>query len=108
MKTNNCRELVTLQLQPKGNEMPRSRVGQNVKGSELLPLTSEVVAVNARLLGVILGLSERTIRRHNAAGKLPRPVRVGGSVRWRLDEIRAWLDAGCPTRAKWEEMHDAR
>jgi len=35
-------------------------------------------------------------------GKLPRPLKIGGAVRWRLDEIRAWLAAGCPNRQEWE------
>jgi predicted DNA-binding transcriptional regulator AlpA len=44
----------------------------------------------------------------DAAGRLPAPVRIGGSVRWRLDEIRAWLDAGAPDRATWARVRDAR
>jgi predicted DNA-binding transcriptional regulator AlpA len=55
-------------------------------------------------LGQALGLSDRTVRRLDAAGKIPRALRVGGSKRWRLDEIRDWLAAGCPDRARWEQM----
>lgn len=45
-----------------------------------------------------LGLSVRTVRRMDSAGKLPAPVRVGGSVRWRKADVAAWVTAGCPSR----------
>jgi predicted DNA-binding transcriptional regulator AlpA len=44
------------------------------------------------------------VRAWDAGGKLPTPVRIGGSVRWRTDEIRRWLDAGAPDRATWEQI----
>lgn len=62
-------------------------------GAESLPLL-----LSARDLAALLRLSLRTIRAMDAAGKLPAPLRIGGSVRWRTDDIRAWLDAGCPPR----------
>ena len=66
------------------------------------------LAVDAKQLGQILNLSVRTIRTMDAAGKLPRPVRIGGrAVRWVLDGpngIRAWLAAGCPDRTAFEAL----
>jgi predicted DNA-binding transcriptional regulator AlpA len=53
----------------------------------------------AELLG---GVGLRSIRTWDAAGKLPRPIRLGGRVVWRIDEIRKWLAAGAPDRATWE------
>jgi len=44
----------------------------------------------------------RTVRTWDASGKLPKPVRIGGRVVWRTDEIRAWLTAGAPSRVDWE------
>lgn len=43
-----------------------------------------------------LNVSRRQVWKLLAGGKLPQPVRVGGSVRWREDDLRAWIDAGCP------------
>ena len=63
-----------------------------------------MIAVDAHHLASLLGLSLRTIRRLDYAGKLPRPVRIGGAVRWRVGEIVEWLDAGCPDRPEWERM----
>jgi len=66
------------------------------------------IAVDANQLAEMLGLSVRTVRRLDCSGKLPRPVRIGGAVRWRRDEIDAWLAAGCPDREQWESIqsHD--
>ncbi len=64
-----------------------------------------VIAVDARTLGRTLGLSLRTIRAMDAAGKLPRPVQLNGhSVRWVVSEIEAWLAAGAPDRSTWEVL----
>lgn len=45
-------------------------------------------------------------RMHNA-GRIPLPVRLGGAVRWRTDELRAWVAAGLPNRQRWESMKSA-
>jgi predicted DNA-binding transcriptional regulator AlpA len=67
--------------------------------------TDAALAVDARRLGKTLGLSLRTIRTMDAAGKLPRPVKLNGhSVRWVLSEVESWLAAGAPDRQSWEAM----
>ena len=55
-------------------------------------------------LATALGMSERGVRKLDRSGRIPRPIRIGRSVRWRVDEIRAWLDAGAPSRDRWEAM----
>ena len=75
------------------------------------PVTPVVVSpfvVAAKALAVMLDSSERTIRTWDAAGKLPTPLRIGGGVVWRVDEIRAWLEAGAPDRATWAAMRAKR
>jgi prophage regulatory protein len=67
-----------------------------------------VLAIDAHGLAEILGLSLRSVRRLDASGKLPKPLRIGGAVRWRLSEITAWMDAGCPDRAEWERTKGGR
>jgi len=44
----------------------------------------------------------RTIRGMDAAGKLPKPIRLGGKVLWSIDELKAWIAAGAPPRDVWE------
>lgn len=46
----------------------------------------------------LLDLSERTVWRLLSAKRLPEPLRIGGSVRWRLDQVRQWISAGCPAQ----------
>jgi predicted DNA-binding transcriptional regulator AlpA len=60
--------------------------------------------LSASWLATLLGKSVRSVWRDNAADRLPRPVRVGGAVRWRREEILRWIDAGCPSRKKWETI----
>lgn len=55
-------------------------------------------------LANLLHCCRRTIYRRDDAGEIPAPVRIGRQVRWRTDEVKAWLDAGCPRRDHWEPM----
>jgi predicted DNA-binding transcriptional regulator AlpA len=68
----------------------------------------EPMLLSASDLTVLLKLSLRTIRAMDRAGKLPKPIRIGGSIRWRRDEILLWIDSGCPNRATWARVRDAR
>ena len=64
--------------------------------------------ISAKTLAKMLGLSTRQIFRLNISDKLPAPLRIGGSLRWDLEEdIRPWLAAGAPDRWDWEEMKEA-
>lgn len=70
--------------------------------------TREILAITARDLAEMLGLSVRQIWRLQSAGKLPRPIRLGGSVRWKRGEVMNWFDAGCPDRRTWEARKETR
>lgn len=50
------------------------------------------VAVVATLLSV----STRQVYRLADANKIPRPLKIGGSVRWRRAELEQWIADGCP------------
>ncbi|MFC1739710.1 helix-turn-helix transcriptional regulator [Planctomycetota bacterium] len=61
--------------------------------------------LSAKQLAKMLSLSPRTVWRLLSAGKLPKPIQIGGSVRWELErEIKPWLQAGAPDRKTWEQM----
>ncbi len=66
------------------------------------------ITVDAKRLAKLLDIGLRTVRSFDAAGKLPKPVRIGARVLWIVDEIRAWLAAGTPDRATWERIRSAR
>lgn len=60
--------------------------------------------VNARTLCSLLGVS-RT-RFDELVPLMPRPIRFGpvGSRYWRVEEVRAWINAGMPPPGSWEWM----
>jgi len=64
----------------------------------------ERLALDAKSLAALLQVSVRHLRRMDAAGTLPRPVKLGRAVRWPVSEVRAWLAAGCPVRETWEAL----
>jgi len=72
------------------------------------PPAAAPLLVDARRLAVLLSAGVRTLRTWDAAGRLPAPLRIGGRVVWRLDEIRDWLDAGAPDRDEWVLIRKAR
>ena len=55
-----------------------------------------VLLIAAEEVARLMGISERTLWRLLSAGKIPKPLHVGRSARWRLAEVREWIDRGCP------------
>jgi len=51
-----------------------------------------------------LMVSKRTIWSMLSSGRLPRPIRLGRSVRFRASDIEQWIELGCPPRERWEAM----
>ncbi len=66
--------------------------------ADLLP---EPVRAHAALLDVqavaqLLDCSSRHVYRMADTGRMPPPVRLGALVRWRRQDLDAWIAAGCP------------
>ena len=57
---------------------------------------------DAKTFGQRLSLSKRQIFRLSACGKIPKPLKIAGSVRWRLSDIELWLSMDCPERREFE------
>jgi predicted DNA-binding transcriptional regulator AlpA len=68
------------------------------------PETGEGLLIDIDQLSALLRRSVASLERDQKAGRLPAQVYVGGSKRWRRAEIVAWVAAGCPSRARWEEI----
>ena len=64
--------------------------------------------LTAKVVGEMLSLSKRQIFRLNCCGKMPAPIRIGGSVRWAESTISKWLAAGAPDRNAFEVMQQAK
>lgn len=65
------------------------------------PAPDPPILLSVRDLATLLDRSVPSIERDDAAGRIPAPVWIGGSKKWRRDEILAWVEAGCPDRDDW-------
>jgi predicted DNA-binding transcriptional regulator AlpA len=73
-----------------------------------LPAGEHPLLIDASVVAALTQRSVRSVWRDNAEGRLPRPVRVGGAIRWRREEIVRWVAAGCPNREEWESRKEAQ
>lgn len=64
--------------------------------------SASTLLLTADSLARQLQISKRSLQRLRSAGKLPKPVSLGGSVRWVAEEIVQWVKAGCPAQAMWQ------
>lgn len=68
-------------------------------------IESERLALSAKDAAATLGISRAQLWKLHSAGKIPLPVRLGTKApRWRVDELRAWVNAGCPDRQTRQQM----
>lgn len=66
--------------------------GEGIAGPE----RAAAEPLDTRTVAERLGCSARHGRRVAGQGVMPRPVRLGGLVRWRTGEPTSRIDAGCP------------
>ena len=67
---------------------------------------SPPLLLSARAAAALCRKSLRTWRTWDAAGLIPRPLRIARSTLWRADELRAWVAKGCPCRQEWERRRE--
>jgi excisionase family DNA binding protein len=51
-------------------------------------------------LAAVLRVSTKTLKRWREAGRILAPL-PGPGLRWRVDEVEAWVKAGRPRSADW-------
>lgn len=66
--------------------------------------TDDSQLLTAERVAEWLQISTRSVWRLLSSGKLLRPVRLGGNVRWRASELKRWIEAGCPAMKEWDRM----
>jgi len=54
----------------------------------------------------LLNIGKSTFWRYHTSGKVPMPVKIGRSIRWRTEEIHDWVEAGCPSREQWNVIRE--
>jgi len=57
--------------------------------------------INIAALVKMLQRSRASIYRDVKAGSFPKPLKLGGSSRWRLSEVQAWIE-----ERSWERPED--
>ena len=62
---------------------------------------NQLLIVDYGGLAELLDISERSVRRLDATGALPSPIKIGNRKRWLVEDIHTWLKAGTPGRGKW-------
>jgi len=77
------------------------------EGKQKQITTNNCQLMTAKQLGLLLALSKRQVFRLNSCGKIPKPIRIGGSVRWSTDTIFEWISMDCPDRREWEQRRKA-
>ena len=63
---------------------------------------STIQLLTAKEAAQLCRLSKRSWLRFNANKKVPEPLRIGGSLRWRQSDIELWQSMNCPDRATFE------
>ena len=69
------------------SESVQHLLAQQVVGEDFAAQLVEVVEWSS---------SDATVARVSDSGIVPRPVRLGRTLRWRRDELLAWVRNGCP------------
>ena len=54
------------------------------------------IMMKVKEVAAALQVTPRTVYRLSDAGRIPQPIKIGASVRWRRDEMEAWAKDGCP------------
>ena len=62
--------------------------------------------ISADTFAKMLEISKRTLQRLQSKGELPMPIRLGGSVRWRLDIVKDWIENGCPAQDDFDQAKE--
>jgi predicted DNA-binding transcriptional regulator AlpA len=60
------------------------------------PEREKPLLISIESLAAMLGISPRSVWRRLSGGEMVEPIRIGNSVRWRLQDVEDWVAAGCP------------
>jgi predicted DNA-binding transcriptional regulator AlpA len=65
----------------------------------------ESLLVSASDAASLLGISRALLYQMHSTGELgPLPIPFGRRKLFSVDELRSWVNAGCPNRDKWRRM----
>lgn len=96
------------QLAQKIEAIPRiiAKLERSKSAGTEQPLASEAKMLTVRQVAEVLNCGESTVRERDRKGLIPKPVKLGGSLRWDGDELDVWRKHRCPPRAEWERNRE--
>ncbi len=56
----------------------------------------EQLLISVDRVASLLDVSVRTVWRLRSCGQIPKPVKLGRSIRWNARELSEWIEKGCP------------
>ena len=87
--------MVALHTQPRPRNCSRhGRQAGDEPGTRRAP--APTVMLTAADVADMLACSTKTIYRLVDRGAIPRPVRLGGMLRWHRPRLEQWIADGCP------------
>lgn len=76
-------------------DLAGSRGAESIAGQRDDP-RSLAIALRDSEAAALVGVSRAHFRRLVATGRAPRPLKMGNASRWRVDDLRRWVELGCP------------
>jgi predicted DNA-binding transcriptional regulator AlpA len=82
------------ELEEKANA--RIRASQHALLGGLKLPENQGILVDSKEAAKLLKISTRTLWGMHNSGEMPQPIRIGRAVRWSLEVLKRWAEAGCP------------
>jgi len=67
-------------------------------------VAAEPLLIGSSQAAAMCGVSRSTWWSLHSAGKVPVPVHLGGRTLWNIEELRRWVEMGCPSRERWTAL----
>jgi predicted DNA-binding transcriptional regulator AlpA len=77
------------------------RASQVANSGGAQSLTDQGMLIDSREAMRLLKVAKRTLWQMHTTGKMPPPIRIGRAIRWRLEVLKQWVEAGCPVDPEW-------
>jgi excisionase family DNA binding protein len=78
----------------------RLKASQNALFGGQKPPENQGLLIDSRQAAKLLTVSERTLWKMQNSGEMPAPIRIGRAVRWSLEALKLWIEAGCPKQSQ--------
>ena len=83
-------------------KMTPVEASQNALFAGQRPPEDQGLLIDSRQASKLLRISSRTLWSMYNSRRMPAPIRIGRAIRWSYEELRAWVNEGCPAQEKWE------